>query len=127
MSPFGGQPGIVEIEVAHQHADVEGSLGRVQSVRRTGDPGTFLELKAGDNRPQQLDALRMIQRQQSAGQGVLQTQMGGRPGFVRIDPVATDIVGDLLEQRIGIGATARRRSGCGHEMTMTGQRAWRMT
>ena len=36
MAPLGGQPGIVEVEPAHQRADVEGGLLRVEHERRAG-------------------------------------------------------------------------------------------
>ena len=54
MAPLGGEPGVVEIEEAHQAADVPGGLDRVQLVGRAGHPGAAGQLAPGTTGPSSL-------------------------------------------------------------------------
>jgi hypothetical protein len=104
MPPFGGEPGVVVVEPAHDATDVPGRLDRVQAKRRARHPRTERHHSALDNRPQVLGALGEAQGQQAATQRVHQTVAGGVEGGLGVDAVVEDVVGNVLQDLVVVGA-----------------------
>ncbi len=104
VPPFGGQPGIVKIEPADHGPDVEGPLHRIEDELGPRNPHPVRHHRPRDHRPEELAALGMPQSQHSATQGVHQSVLGGLQGFFARDLVAGDVIGDICELPVGLGA-----------------------
>src|SRR5690606_35521078 len=104
VAPFGGQPGVVEVEPADHGADVKGGLDRVQLELGAGDLGAVGHNGAGHDGAQQLGAGRVVQRLQAAAQGVDQAVAGGLEGQGAVDLIVQHIVDDVDQDLIGLGA-----------------------
>ena len=102
MTPFGCQPGVVEVEVADQHAQVERGLGGLQFMAGARHTGPALHLRAGHHRPQQARAARELHRQHGAGEAVHQAVAGGGIGLVAVDLVVADVIRDILHDLVVI-------------------------
>ncbi len=70
VAPFGGQPGVVEVEPANHCADVEGSLNRVKLKRRAGNLRTVGHHGSGHDRAEQLGAGGILERLETAAEGI---------------------------------------------------------
>ena len=116
MAPFGREPGVVEVEPAHQRADVEGGLDRIEFERGARHQRAARQRRAGDDRPEVLDAAFELHRQHRAGQRVEQHVARGVVGLLRIDLVVDDVVGDVDHRLVGI----RADGGTGVEMAHAG-------
>src|SRR5690606_5831302 len=103
VAPFGGQPGVVEVEPADHGADVEGGLDRVQLEGGAGDLGAVGHDGAGHDGAQQLGAGGVFQRLQAAAQGVDQAVAGGVVGQGAVDRVVQHIVHDVDQYLVGLG------------------------
>ena len=101
MAPFGGQPGVVEVQPAHHGADVERRLHRVQPVVRARHPRPVRHFRPRHHRPQQPGAGRELQRQHAAGQCIQKAVERGAARFLTGGRPAQYVIGDILQQRIG--------------------------
>ena len=104
VAPLGRQPGVVEVEPAHQRADVEGGLDRVEFERRARHQRAARQGRAGHDRPEVLDATFELHRQHRAGQRVEQHVARGVVGLLRVDLVVDDVVGDVDHRLVGVRA-----------------------
>ncbi|MCY1419442.1 hypothetical protein D9M71_350320 [compost metagenome] len=104
VAPFGGQPGVVEIQPAHHGADVPGGLDRIEAETGAGDARAVRYHGAFDDGPEVLGAFREAQRQQTAAEGVHQAVAGGVERFGGFDLVAEDVAGDVLDDLVVVGA-----------------------
>ncbi|MNS52769.1 hypothetical protein D3C72_854950 [compost metagenome] len=103
VAPFGGQPGVVEIQPADHRADVERGLHGVKLERRAGHLGAVWHHGAGHDRPQQLLARRVFQRFQAAAQRVDQAVACGLVRQAALDLVVENVVRDIGQHLVGIG------------------------
>ena len=104
MSPFGGQPGVVEVQPAHQRADIECRLHRVQPVVGAGHPRPVRHFGSGHHRPQHLCAGGKFERHHSAGQGIQQAVKCSTARLLACGLAAQYIIGNILQQHIGRGS-----------------------
>ena len=107
MPPFGGQPGVVEIQPADLGADRERRLDGIQFMGRSRYPDAAGHLRAGYYWSQVAGALGKLRRQHRAGQRIQQHPAGGVVGLGRVDAMVDDVVGHLDHRRIGIRAARR--------------------
>jgi len=107
MPPFGGEPGVVVIKPAHDAADIPCGLDRVEPKVGTGHPSTERDDGAFDNWPQMFGALGKTQGQQAAAQRVHQTVAGGIEGFPGFDFEVQDVIGNVLQDLVVIGAVVQ--------------------
>ncbi len=114
MSPLGGQPGVVEIEPADHGADAEGGLDRVQLVARAGHAGAAGQHGPGDDGADPFATGRVAEGQQPTAQRVEEAMAGRLPRLRAVDPGGEGVVGDFLEQPVGLGAPASFGSSLGH-------------
>ena len=114
MPPFGGQPGVVEIQPAHHGADIERRHHRIQAIRRSRHPRPVFHLSAGDHRPQQLGAGRKLKGQHGAGKTIQQTIIRGVARLFAPRLATQNIVGDLLQQVVGLGTMGGANPHIGH-------------
>ena len=70
VTPFSGQPAVVEVEPADHGANVEGAVDGVQHEGGARDLGAVGDHGAGDDRTQQLGALLEAQALEAAAEGV---------------------------------------------------------
>ena len=70
----------------------------------SADARAAFEIRARDHGPQQLDALGKVQRQHRAGERILEAVVGRPAGLVGTGLAVADVVGDGLDQRVGLGA-----------------------
>jgi hypothetical protein len=138
MSPLGGEPAVVEIEPSDLGADVERATDGVELVVGTRDLGSCWASNAGDaagsmrvltighNRSvhdgsEDLGALGESQSLETTANGVNQAQPGGLESERGLDLVVVDIVGDVLEDLVGLrtnsGFTVVGRHGSGKDST----------
>jgi hypothetical protein len=122
MAPLGGQPGVVEVQVADQHAEVEGRLRRLEFVCRAGHAGAARHVGAGDHRPQQAGAARKLHREHCAGETVNQAVTRGRIRLGAVDFIAADIVCDVDKHLVESGPFSRANAYLGHENLCCGMR-----
>ena len=104
VAPFGGEPGVVVVEPTHDAADVPRGFYRVQSERGARYTRAKRHHRALDDRPQVLGALGKAQGQQATTQCVHQAVTGGVQRSLGIDPVVEDVVGDVLQDLVVVGA-----------------------
>ena len=102
MAPLGGQPGVVEIQPAHDAADVPGRLHRVQFMGGAGHARAVAHRGALHQWTEMLGAFGKAQGQQAAAQGIHQAITCGGVGLVGIALVIAHIVGDIHQQLIGL-------------------------
>src|SRR6516162_539371 len=102
MSPFRGEPRVVEIEPAHDRADIERGLNRVQLV--TGSRYTRARARhrcAWHHRTEKLRASGIIQRQKAASKRIHETKTCGIKRFVaRYFFDFENVIGNPLQDRI---------------------------
>ena len=87
MAPFGGEPGVVEIEPADHRADVEGGLDRVELELGARHLGAVRHDRARHDRAEQLGAGGILERLEAAAERVDQAVAGGFVG---------ELAGDLV-------------------------------
>ena len=114
MAPFRSQPGVVEVKPAHQRADIEGGLDRVQLERRARDARAAGQFRARHQRTEVLHATLELHRQHRAGQRIQQHVAGGVVGLLRLDLGVDHVVGDVDHRLIGIGANGGADIGMTH-------------
>ncbi|MNC17041.1 hypothetical protein D3C75_649060 [compost metagenome] len=100
VAPFGGQPGVIEIQPAHHRTDVEGRLHRIEYEVGAGDTRAIGHADARHQRTQQLAAGGEGQRLQPAAQRIEQAVMRSLERQRRIDAGVTHVVDDVHQQRI---------------------------
>ncbi len=104
VAPFGREPGVVEVEPADHRADVECRLDRIELVGGPGHLRAVGHRRARNDRPQELGARRVLERLEAAAERVHQAIAGGLVGLLGRDLVLVDVVGDVDEDLVGIGA-----------------------
>ena len=109
MAPLGGKPGVVEVEPADHRADVECRLDRIELELRAGHLRSVRHGRAGHDRSEQLRARRIRERFESAAQRVDQAVARRLVRFLAFYPVMGDIVGDIDEHLVRLGAHVRDR------------------
>ncbi len=107
MAPLRGQPGVIEVEPAIHCADVECGHDRVELVRGTRHPRAARQGGPRHDRAQQFRAGRIVERLETAGQRIHQAVVGGFESQLAVDLVVTDVVGDIDERLVPIGALGR--------------------
>ena len=95
MAPFGGQPGVVEIQPADHGADVEGRQDGVELEGCARHLGAIGDCGARYHRPQQLGAGRVAQCLEAAAQCVHQAVAGGIKRFCAGDLGVVYVVGNV--------------------------------
>ena len=104
VAPFGGQPGVVEIEPADHRADVEGRLHRVELELRAGNLGAVRH-----HRPRTIGPSSLVQAGYAAPRGrspACPSGIAGRVvGLLAVDVVVVDVVGDVDQNLVGFGRT----------------------
>ncbi len=113
VAPFGGEPGVVEVEPADHGADVEGGLHRVHLVGRAGHLRAVGHDGAGDDGPQHLGAGGVLEGLEAAAEGVHEAVAGGLVGLRALHLVLDDVVGDVDEDLVGLGADVADVGGHG--------------
>ena len=111
MAPFGGEPGIVEIEPANHAADIECCHYRVELERGAGYLGAVRHHRAGNDRAHQLGAGGVGQRLEAAAQRIHQAQSRRVEGFCAFNVVFERVIGDIDDDFIGLGTDTRNRTG----------------
>ncbi|CAM2154606.1 hypothetical protein PT2222_300120 [Paraburkholderia tropica] len=101
MAPFGGEPGVVEVEPADHGADVEGGLNRVELECGARHLRAVRDDRARHDGPEQLGAGGIGERLESAAEGVQQAvarrrQRGGAVAGQAVQDVVDDIDEDLI-------------------------------
>ena len=114
VSPFSGQPGVVEIQVANQHAQVKSSLCWLEFKCRTRHPGAARHLRTGNHGAQQLPGAGKLHRQQRTSQAVHQAVAGRRISLVAVDFVGADIICDINQHLVVIGPAGSANTCLGH-------------
>ncbi len=112
MTPFGSEPGVIEIKPTDHGADIESRLDRVELELRTRHFRTVRHHRARHYRSQQLGASRIFERFEAATERVDQAVARGLIGDVRFDFVFGDVVDDVDDDLIPFGADVR--NVCGH-------------
>ena len=112
MTPFGGQPGVVEIEPADHRADVECGLHRVELELRARHLGAVRHDRARHDRAHQFGAGRIFQRFQTAAERVDQAVARGVVGDFGVDLVFGHVIDDVDQDFIGLGTDVGDM--CGH-------------
>lgn len=77
MTPFSGQPAVVEVEPSDHGTDVEGTVDRVQHIGSTRDLGAVGHDGARDGRAEQLGALLEAEALKTAAQSVEENPSSG--------------------------------------------------
>jgi hypothetical protein len=103
VAPFGGEPGVVEVEPPDDRPDVERALHGIEFVTRARHAGAVLDGGAGDDRAEELGAGRVGERHDAAGERVGETPARGVEGLVARGLGAEGVVGEFDEQWIGRG------------------------
>ena len=70
MAPFGGEPGVVEVEPANHGADVEGGLHGIELIACAGHARAVGNDRAGHNGAEKLGAGGIFERFEAAAQRV---------------------------------------------------------
>ncbi|MNS52105.1 hypothetical protein D3C72_848090 [compost metagenome] len=107
MPPLSGEPSVVVVEPAHDAADVPGGLDRVEAIGGAGNACAERDDGAFDDRAQMLGAFGKAQRQQAAAQRVHKAVAGGVEGFGGGDFEGEDVIGDVLQDMIVVGAVVQ--------------------
>jgi len=71
---------------------------------RTGDAGAVRHLGAGNDRPEQPAAGRVVERFERAAERIDEAVARRLEGSARVDAVVEDVVGDVDQNAVGIGA-----------------------
>ena len=104
MAPFGGEPGVVEIEPADHATDIERCRHRVELKGRAGHFGAVRHHRSRNNRPHELGACGVRQRLEAATERVHQAQPRGVVRFGALDFILERVVGDIDQDLVGFGA-----------------------
>src|SRR5262249_20918924 len=102
MSPFGGEPRVVEVEPADDRAEVEGGLDGIELERGAGDLRAVRDDRAGDDRTEELRACRKAQRLEAAAERVHEAIARGVERLLRGDLVRADVVDDVDQDLVRI-------------------------
>ena len=119
MPPFGGEPGVVEVEPADHRADVERRLHGIQLVRGARHLRAVGNDGAGHDRSHQLGACGVGQRLEAATQRVDQAMAGRGQRLLAGDLVARGVVGDVDHDLVGLGTDVA--DGGGHVFSRSGR------
>ena len=107
MPPLGGEPGVVVVEPAHDAADIPRRFHRIKAIRGARDASAKRHDGAFDDGAKVLGAFGKTQRQQTATQRVHQAVAGGVQGFGGFNVEGQDVVGDVLQDTVVVGAVVQ--------------------
>ena len=124
MAPFGGQPGVVEVEPADHRADVEGGLNRVQLERRARHLRAVGDDRARHDRSHQLGAGRVGERLESAAERIDQAVTRGFQRERAVDLIIQNVVDDIDQDWVRVGSHVGNRSGHRGAFLMTVFSCW---
>ena len=119
MSPFGGEPGVVEVKPAVHCADVERRHNRFELVRRSRNSRTARQCGACNDGAKQLGAGREVQCLKTAGKRVHETVMRNLVGKLAIDALVADKIGDVGKLRVPVRTLRRAHVNRGHDVSAT--------
>ncbi|MNE25105.1 hypothetical protein D3C80_1184230 [compost metagenome] len=111
MAPLGRQPGVVVVQPAHAGADVPGRLDRIETETRARHARAIGHNGALDERAEVLAALGKAQGQQTAAESIHQAVTGSVQRLGRLDPVAQNVVGNVLQDLVVVGANVQIKGG----------------
>ena len=77
MTPFGGEPAVVEVEPSDHGADVEGAADWIELVGGTGDFGAMRDGGARDDGAEELGAVGEFEGFETAAEGVEEDESSG--------------------------------------------------
>jgi len=100
MAPFGGEPGVVEIQPADLRADVVGGLRGIEFERGIGHARAAGEFRTWHHGAEVPDAFLVVHRQRGAGKRVEQHEARRLEGFARTDAGLDDVIGHLRHFRV---------------------------
>ncbi|OIQ66585.1 hypothetical protein GALL_518450 [mine drainage metagenome] len=112
MPPFRRQPGVVEVQPADHRPDIERRLYRVELELRSRDLRAVGNDGARHDRAEQLGAGRVLQRFQSAAQGIDQAVARGFISERAAQVGVEDVIGNIDQNLVRGGADVGNR--CGH-------------
>ena len=92
------------VEPAHDAADVPRRLDRIEAITGAGDARAKRDDGAFHHGAEVFGALGEAQRQQATAQRVHQAVAGGVEGFDGLDLEVEDVVGNVLQDRVVVGA-----------------------
>ena len=118
MTPLGGKPRIVEIEPPDHRANVECRLDRIELELRAGYLRSVRDDRTRDDRSEQLGARRIRQRLEPAAQGVDEAVARRLVRFLALHAVMRDIVGDIDQHTVRLGAHIGDRGGHAHSLVL---------
>ena len=101
MSPLGREPGVVEVEPADHRADVERRGDRIELEARARHARSARQLSPGHERPEQLRARGVVEREDSAAERVHQAIARNAPRLATVCAKFAHVVRDLREQLVG--------------------------
>ena len=111
MPPFGGEPGVVEVEPADHGPDVEGGLNGIELKRRARHLCTVGDDRARHDGSQQLGAGRVGKRLESAAERIDQTMTRGFQRERAVDLIIQNVIDDIDQDFVRIGSHVGNRSG----------------
>ena len=112
MAPFGGEPGVVEVQPPDDGSDVERGLHGIEFVGGAGDACAVGDGGAGDDRAEELGAGRISEGHDAAGERVGEAPAGGVEGLVAGDAGVQRVIGEIGEEFVRSGTDVG--DGCGH-------------
>ena len=107
MAPFGGKPGVVVVQPADYAADVPGGFARIEAIRGTWHSCTERYYRAFDDRAEVFRAFGETQGQQTTAQRVDQAIARGVQRLGGFGLEGEDVVGDVLQDCVVIGAVVQ--------------------
>ncbi len=103
MTPLGGQPGVVEIQPADLRTDRECGLYRVKLMTGARHARTTRQRRSRYQWTEVLHAFRELHGQHRGAQRVEQHVARSVVGFLGVDLVIGDVVGDVYQRLVRIG------------------------
>jgi hypothetical protein len=123
MTPLGREPGVVEVEPSHHRAEVERGLHGIELVRRAGHARAVRHHGPRHDGPEQLGARGEHECFETATQRVEQAVVRGLVRLGAVDAIVRDVVRDVGQDRIGLGADVRDGSAHGRSFSGTNARS----
>ena len=104
MAPFGGEPGVVEVEPANDRADVEGGLHGIEHEIGAGNARAVGNHGAGHDGAEEFGAGRIFESFKAAAERIDEAMLRSGVGEIALDLVVQRVVGDVGEDLVGRGA-----------------------
>ena len=103
VTPFRGEPGIVEVQPAYRRADVEGRADRIEFPGRAGHTRAPLQRGPWHHGPEQFRAGRIFQCLQATADRIGQAMPGGLVRQLAEGGLVEHVIGDSAQQLIRSG------------------------